>query len=1165
MKKVLLSAFTALLTLCVYGQELPEIVPPSPEASSLGKFTEVPISHYTGVPNISIPIYTINASGVSIPIQLSYHARGVQVSEVASRVGLGWALSYGGSLSRQTRGGFDESAYGYFANSIRIDNSFESQAARAQIYNLLLSNDVIGLSSDDHNIYQSGYGFDMDPDKFMLNANGSSGSFIFDYKDLKPILQSYGDIKVTHFMLNGEIDRFEVIDVNGITYYFGKSKDGTRAAKNKERVAASYAYHAYKHIPGVNSGPYNEQLQPPAEGPFPNSWQLMDIEALDGSLIEFHYEKEEMTYYRRSGDAINSSGLPIMHYSKIISDQYQISEIVFDKDTIANKSNKVRFIKTTSNREDLTLIGAESGHTLDRIEVLDKNDKIIKKVQLGYEYKTATTNGNEHPHLLAVDSTAVKRLYLKTIKERDSVGNELPGHSFTYSSEELPSRFSNSQDAWGHYNGADNGHYLTFVNYNTTYINRTVDTVKAEAGMLQKITYPTGGSTSFIYEHNRAIPTTDFREIVTAGVNPIHDRDETMSQLDYGNDYNHSTNQYERLIEIKEVYQGGIDFNISFQNTIGCIRDEPDCKFDIFLEGPNNYDERLFLGANNLNPPSGIYTLIVKPKFNPYVFNDFDQFFMVEMNWFEQESDESIEVFTAGKRIKRIEFKDSDDSLVSFKEYEYLQSDGVTSSGKLYGLPNFRSVNRNLSLGSAIILEAANTSPGGALSAPQGNATGYEYVTEYYGEKNNNIGKTEYKFTSFYDDGEWFKFPFHLPVDQEWLRGRPLETKMYRANKDNLHNIIDYTLQKEIDNTYLYANVVGTHVDLAVLTIPDIPINTNLSTISSLDHTKDEFRYRFPFIKLFHPYDITGMNVDVNTVDYKVYHITGGTQNLHKTTTKNYYEGGIVHTTTTTNSYDYTKHYQQKGSKMTDSNGDVIETTNYFPVEVKYDTDLGYDNLTVNELNAIKKLQASTVSNPTGTHQVATPVQVETKKNNVLISALRTNFNIDTNSGQVLPKNVETLKGVYNATSNLLEERIVYDSYYANGKVQQVRKKDGTPIVYIWGYNQTVPIAKIENATYSQIQSYVFTIEAASNADNDRTEGIAGKEGDLRATIQTLRAALTDAQVTSFTYDPLIGVTSITDPRGRTIYYHYDSFNRLQFIKDHDGNIVNENQYHYKN
>jgi hypothetical protein len=105
MKKLLLLFFCSYFG---FSQDLPTIVPPSPEAASLAKFTEIPVSLYTGVPNISVPIYTIQQSGISIPISLNYHARGIKVEEIASRVGLGWALSYGGSISRQTRGKVDE-------------------------------------------------------------------------------------------------------------------------------------------------------------------------------------------------------------------------------------------------------------------------------------------------------------------------------------------------------------------------------------------------------------------------------------------------------------------------------------------------------------------------------------------------------------------------------------------------------------------------------------------------------------------------------------------------------------------------------------------------------------------------------------------------------------------------------------------------------------------------------------------------------------------------------------------------------------------------------------------------------------------------------------------------------------------------------------------------
>ena len=62
-----------------------------------------------------------------------------------------------------------------------------------------------------------------------------------------------------------------------------------------------------------------------------------------------------------------------------------------------------------------------------------------------------------------------------------------------------------------------------------------------------------------------------------------------------------------------------------------------------------------------------------------------------------------------------------------------------------------------------------------------------------------------------------------------------------------------------------------------------------------------------------------------------------------------------------------------------------------------------------------------------------------------------------------------------------------------------------------------------------------------------------------------LRDQLSNSMITTYTYDPLIGVTSITDPRGNVVYYDYDDFHRLQFVKDRDGNVVSKTEYNYKN
>ena len=62
-----------------------------------------------------------------------------------------------------------------------------------------------------------------------------------------------------------------------------------------------------------------------------------------------------------------------------------------------------------------------------------------------------------------------------------------------------------------------------------------------------------------------------------------------------------------------------------------------------------------------------------------------------------------------------------------------------------------------------------------------------------------------------------------------------------------------------------------------------------------------------------------------------------------------------------------------------------------------------------------------------------------------------------------------------------------------------------------------------------------------------------------------LLASLPNAVVTYYTYDPLIGVTSVTDPRGQRIYYEYDNLNRLEFVRDNQGKILSKNEYNYKN
>ncbi|REC69944.1 hypothetical protein DRF60_20945, partial [Chryseobacterium elymi] len=60
-------------------------------------------------------------------------------------------------------------------------------------------------------------------------------------------------------------------------------------------------------------------------------------------------------------------------------------------------------------------------------------------------------------------------------------------------------------------------------------------------------------------------------------------------------------------------------------------------------------------------------------------------------------------------------------------------------------------------------------------------------------------------------------------------------------------------------------------------------------------------------------------------------------------------------------------------------------------------------------------------------------------------------------------------------------------------------------------------------------------------------------------------SALSTYQITTYTYDPLIGVRSITPPSGIRELYKYDTANRLEKVIDINGKVLKEYKYNYKN
>lgn len=185
-----------------------------------------------------------------------------------------------------------------------------------------------------------------------------------------------------------------------------------------------------------------------------------------------------------------------------------------------------------------------------------------------------------------------------------------------------------------------------------------------------------------------------------------------------------------------------------------------------------------------------------------------------------------------------------------------------------------------------------------------------------------------------------------------------------------------------------------------------------------------------------------------------------------------------------------------------------------------------------------------------------TPVEIEKKKNGKLLSKQETKYE---HTYTVLPSSVVSS----NLDNNTLSTEVVYDHYDMNGNLVQYTTKDGVSTLIIWGYNYTQPIAKIQGAKFTDIElSSMFTLSAAS--DIDGMAGINNDETALLNAFKTFRDNLPGYQVTTYTYDPLVGIRSITPPSGITELYTYDTANRLEKVIDSNGKILKEFKYNYK-
>ncbi len=488
MKNFIALLFALFAMSRLYGQSQPQVpnegvtianpVPASPDAAALGKYGSIPVSAYTGVPNISIPLYTIKSGDLSLPISLSYHGSGNKVEEMASSVGLGWSLNAGGAITRTIRGKPDEEYNGYL-----------TQSSASQINSLLTS--FQANPSNLNSTQQAQLDFllnatadgtmDSEPDIYNYNFAGYSGQFVMDGSGNVTVMPLQ-NIKFTFNVFSSQttyIQSFTAQTPDGCTYYFGgTSTDPTKNAIEFTGASGSSARHAISW--------FLYKIVSPSHHEIDLTYNLESYDVVTAGLQTFVFRNYVGNFDQQA------AGAPLNNQSQGTTNVFnnvKLSTITFENGNLQVYSNQVR--------QDVT-----SAHAIDTIAITSGNFSKL--------YKFYYLNNFPSSHIRLRLDSLVGQLSPNSLP----TNNQEEKYSFSYATDPKNTSLF-SQDYWGYYNAQGNSYQslgilvpasttnLNGTNYTLPGANRAPDESSMLGGVLTRITYPTGGYTSFAFEANQ--------------------------------------------------------------------------------------------------------------------------------------------------------------------------------------------------------------------------------------------------------------------------------------------------------------------------------------------------------------------------------------------------------------------------------------------------------------------------------------------------------------------------------------------------------------------------------------------------------------------------------------------------------------------------------------
>lgn len=192
------------------------------------------------------------------------------------------------------------------------------------------------------------------------------------------------------------------------------------------------------------------------------------------------------------------------------------------------------------------------------------------------------------------------------------------------------------------------------------------------------------------------------------------------------------------------------------------------------------------------------------------------------------------------------------------------------------------------------------------------------------------------------------------------------------------------------------------------------------------------------------------------------------------------------------------------------------------------------------------------------------PVKTVEKSNGVIVS----NVTYKYANNNLTPTSII----ITNPYDGSVKTAIRYDKYDNKGNLLQYTTNIdestgiGFPTTLIYGYNQSLPIAKVEGATAQDLHFILIpagSLGIVTRSDQDVDEV---SEKLLMEELDAYRdnPQLKNFMITTYTYDPFVGITSVTPPDGIRQIYKYDSNGKLKMVVDVNGNILNEYKYNIK-